>query len=402
MELSEEINILSRLIKSAFIRIEKTNLSFTEDFDKQKIKELYAFKKKKKADIFLKNFPSKVFNFSNYYDSFANGVDVDPKKIQVRLEKFDSKQRFKSNLFNLASLHWSVPVSSGYGRRIRYLVWDDNNNKLIGIIAIGDPVFNLKVRDSYLNWNHKEREQCLTHCMDAYVLGAIPPYNKLLSGKLLACILKSKEVYEDFFSKYNDVKGIIEKKKKKSRLLIITTTSSMGRSSVYNRLKINGEIFFRSLGYTDGWGHYHISDDLFSKCKSFLRLLNDPCSDRNRYAEGPNFKIRLIRKVLSRLGLKQNLLNHGIKREVFICENFSNSAQILKNPKLKENINELKSVKEITELCKDRWIIPRSKRDKSYNDYIKDNFFKVFGNLYSQLNLGFKNGHKDHTAKANK
>ena len=214
MELSEEINTLSRLIKSAFIRIEKTNLSFTEDFDKQKIKELYAFKKKKKADVFLKNFLNKGCNFSNYYDSFANGVDVDPEKIQVRLEKFDSKQRFKSNLFNLASLHWSVPVSSGYGRRIRYLVWDDNNNKLIGIIAIGDPVFNLKVRDSYLNWNHKEREQYLTHCMDAYVLGAIPPYNNLLSGKLLACILKSKEVYEDFYSKYNDVKGIIGKKKK--------------------------------------------------------------------------------------------------------------------------------------------------------------------------------------------
>ena len=48
MELSEEINTLSRLIKSAFIRIKKTNLSFTEDFDKQKIKELYAFKKKNK------------------------------------------------------------------------------------------------------------------------------------------------------------------------------------------------------------------------------------------------------------------------------------------------------------------------------------------------------------------
>ena len=50
--------------------------------------------------------------------------------------------------------------------------------------------------------------------MDAYVLGAIPPYNNLLSGKLLACILKSKEVYNDFYSKYNDVKGIIGKKKK--------------------------------------------------------------------------------------------------------------------------------------------------------------------------------------------
>ena len=65
MELSEEINTLSRLIKSAFIRIEKTNLSFTEDFDKQKIKELYAFKKKKKADVFLKNFLNYFCNFLN-------------------------------------------------------------------------------------------------------------------------------------------------------------------------------------------------------------------------------------------------------------------------------------------------------------------------------------------------
>ena len=293
-------------------------------------------------------------------------------------------------------------MSSGYGRRIRYLVWDNNNNKLIGIIAIGDPVFNLKVRDSHLDWNTKEREKNLTHCMDAYVLGAIPPYNKLLSGKLLACILKSREVYNDFYSKYHNVKGIIEQKKKKSRLLIITTTSSMGRSSVYNRLKINGEVFFKSLGYTRGWGHYHIPDELFSKCRALLKLLNDPYANRYKFRQGPNFRIRLIRKVFSKLDLRSDLLNHGIKREVFICENFSNSAQILKNPKLKENIDELKSVKEITELCKDRWIIPRSKRDKSYNDYMKDNFFKVFGNSSSQLNLGFKNGIKNHRKEANK
>ena len=214
MKLNEEITTLSRYIKSSLIEISRKNKIYSDNFDKQKIKELYAFKKKKKTDDFIKNFLNQGFNFSNYYDSFAHGVEVDPENIQVRLEKFDSKEKFKSNLFNIASLHWSVPVSSGYGRRIRYLVWDNNNNKLIGIIAIGDPVFNLKVRDSHLDWDTKEREKNLTHCMDAYVLGAIPPYNKLLSGKLLACILKSREVYNDFYSKYHNVKSIIEQKKK--------------------------------------------------------------------------------------------------------------------------------------------------------------------------------------------
>ena len=36
----------------------------------------------------------------------------------------------------------------GFGRRLRFLVWDDSNGKLIGILAIGDPVFNLSVRDN--------------------------------------------------------------------------------------------------------------------------------------------------------------------------------------------------------------------------------------------------------------
>jgi hypothetical protein len=34
----------------------------------------------------------------------------------------------------------------------------------------------------------------------------------------------------------------------------------MGRSSVYNRLKLSGIMYFKSIGYTGGWGHFHIPD----------------------------------------------------------------------------------------------------------------------------------------------
>ena len=72
---------------------------------------------------------------------FASGEDIDAAHISPVLQK-DIQWDMGRDLFRLASLTWSVPVSNGFGRRIRYLVWDEHNGKLIGIIAIGDPVFN--------------------------------------------------------------------------------------------------------------------------------------------------------------------------------------------------------------------------------------------------------------------
>ena len=124
---------------------------------------------------------------------FANGSEVVPDAISPRLELIKA-HTWQSDLFRLASLSWSVPVSAGFGRRLRYLVWDDLNKKLIGIIALGDPVFNLKVRDELIGWSSAEREKRLVNVMDAYVLGAVPLYNFLLGGKLVTALVRTKEV----------------------------------------------------------------------------------------------------------------------------------------------------------------------------------------------------------------
>ena len=168
---------------------------------------------------------------------FASGDEIDPQKISPVLERIEANT-WQGDLFRLASLTWSVPVSNGFGRRLRYLVWDKHNEKIMGLIAIGDPVFNLSVRDSLIDWTVKDRSKRLVNIMDAYVLGALPPYNMLLGGKLVACLLRTKDIYDDFTKAYGSTKGIISKQEKKARLLAITTSSSMGRSSIYNRLKL--------------------------------------------------------------------------------------------------------------------------------------------------------------------
>jgi hypothetical protein len=125
-------------------------------------------------------------HYSNLLDYFASGDDIDVAKISPVLQRISSGT-WEGDLFRLASLTWSVPVSNGFGRRLRYLVWDQHNDKLIGIIAIGDPVFNLSVRDTLVDWDVAARGERLVNLMDAYVLGSLPPYNALLGGKLVAC-----------------------------------------------------------------------------------------------------------------------------------------------------------------------------------------------------------------------
>lgn len=224
--------------------------------------------------------------FPSLIKHFASGKDIDPARISPALQLISSGT-WEGDLFRLASLTWSVPVSNGFGRRLRYLVWDTHNDKLMGIIAIGDPVFNLSVRDNLIGWDSHARGERLVNIMDAYVLGALPPYNALLGGKMVACLVRSRDIYDDFSKAYGKTTGIISQQEKRARLLAVTTSSSMGRSSVYNRLKLGGIEYFRSIGYTGGWGHFHIPDNLFADLRDYLRLIGHSYADQHRFGEGP-------------------------------------------------------------------------------------------------------------------
>jgi len=307
---------------------------------------------------------------SKLLEYIASGIDVVPASIDPALERVYA-QTWQADLFRLASLTWSVPVSNGFGRRLRYLVWDKQNEKLIGLIAVGDPVFNLSVRDNLIGWNVEERTARLVNIMDAYVLGALPPYNKLLAGKMIACLVRSREIYDDFSRVYGDTVGIISGQKKKARLLAVTTSSSMGRSSVYNRLKLGGISYLQSIGYTQGWGHFHIPDDLFLELRKYLRTIGHKYADLHRFGQGPNWRLRTTRAALQALDLKDNMLRHGIKREVFYCTLASNANEILRTGSGQPELSTLLSTRQISELALERWLLPRAHRRSEYRSWAK-------------------------------
>lgn len=342
------------------------------NLDKQSYRNMHAHQRDSRIEANSTWIAGQVDALLRY---FASGAELDVPKIRPRIEVVHS-DTWQSNLFRFASYYWRIPISEGYGRRLRFLVWDDHHQKLIGLFALGDAVFNLKARDDYVGWDHHRRADALVNLMDAYALGAVPPYNMLLGGKLIASLIRTKEVVETFAKKYYDSVGVISGTSKHAQLVAVTTTSALGRSSIYNRLRINGESIFDSIGSTSGWGHFHFSDELFDELRGYLRSVGDAYSDSHQYGQGPNYRLRLIRKALVLLGMDADMVRHGLTREVFFCSLASNALQYLRGEHKRVRYNALPTVEEMGRTAMARWVIPRAERMPEFRLWMRDSFLR--------------------------
>ena len=317
-------------------------------------------------------------------DHFANGDEVNPERIKPELVPVFS-DHWTGNLFRLATLLWSVPVSHGYGRRMRFLVRDQYNGKLIGIFALGDPVFNLGCRDQWIGWDVNDRRERLVHLMDAYVVGAVPPYNEILGGKLVASLIGSAEVSQAFSRKYGNVKGIISGQNKAAKLMLVTVTSALGRSSLYNRLKLidhNGTplVKLQKIGETRGYGHFQLSNDLFERIRQLLVDDNHPYANGHQFGQGPNWRFRVLRVGLKYLGLDEELIRHGIHREVYAMPMASDFKDFLCGRIHESNLHR-PSIETISTAALNRWVIPRSTRDQHYLQFQRNQ-------ILERINIG--------------
>lgn len=295
---------------------------------------------------------------------FATGRDIVPDRIDPEIVPVISGES-TGYLFRLVTLLWTVPVSHGYGRRMRFLIIDRYNQKLIGILALGDPVFNLKVRDDWIEWNAKQREERLVNMMDAYVVGAVPPYTKLLGGKLITSIIGSREVSEHFNLRYGSTTGLISNQQKHAKLTLVTITSALGRSSMYNRVRLPGLVELIKVGITSGWGHFHIPNDIFEDMKKLLLIDKHPYALGYKYGNGPNWRMRVIRTALEKIGLNGDLLRHGIAREVYVMPLATNWKSYLQGQDDSCDVNR-PPLFDIVSACLKRWVIPRAERNQDY------------------------------------
>lgn len=332
-------------------------LSLVDILKKNIINEIERMKSAKNKNelrqIYIKyvyrNYIKVRYKLELYEDELFSYVaqpdEINVRNISPKIVRVDGNRKLRL-LFRYLTFYWSFPVSEGVGRRIKFIIFDEYNNKVIGLIGLRDPVIGLKARDKWIGWNLKEKKKYLWHVMDAGVLGAIPPYSQLLGGKLISSILISKEIRKEIERRYGLRHGF--------SVVLYTTITVYGKSSMLSRLK-----YWHFIGYTTGKTTVHIDFDLL---KQLLISNNDPEVKKYKFGDGPNWKLRLARKASKILGF--DITDVGIRRGIYAAPLANNFREALRGIE-KPNYYDF-SITDISEYVKERYMIPRSKRIKLY------------------------------------
>lgn len=348
------IDSLRAQILEACSRFEiSTNLN-----DKDYLRSLHLFAKKQALGLDQETLQKL---FQKYQGKFRNGKEIDPSKISPSLHFVESKSE-DSEVFQLVRAMWSMPYNKGYGRRLRFIVYDDYHEAVIGIIGLQSPPADLSSRDSLFSYPKGKKLDFVNSTMDAYTVGAIPPYSNLLGGKLCAGLISTDAIRQAYWRKYAGEKTWMKDQPIGQPLVAVTTTGAFGRSSMYNRVRYKNRLLAEPIGYTLGYGTLHL-EHLYTSICDFLK--SSESHKVGGFGNGPKVRWQNIANALTALNLPSTLLKHGVRREVFMFRFVEN----LENGMAGGNFgNPIPlSVDEYSQYWKERWAWPRATRFPDWN-----------------------------------
>lgn len=270
--------------------------------------------------------------------------ELNPENIIPKIIPVDSKSDlwkvWKAVEQNVASFEFRRSA----GRNSYFLVVNEYDNKVLGVLDVGADFLSLGERDKYIGWDKEERKRYnrnianISICVPTRHFG----YN-LCGGKLLALIATSQEVANHWENKYGD------------KLAGLTVTSLYGRGSQYNRLKQ-----FKYVGKTKGQGTCQITDDLYRRCRDFVESIDGEIPS-GRFTKGKNSRINIIRRACKYLNIDAKILTtHGRQRGIYWCDRANNTKEYLcgKTDSLQEYGF---TIKELTTYWRENWAYRRLK-----------------------------------------
>ena len=243
---------------------------------------------------------------------------------EIRVEQVSSGQIEKMQPW-MSKANWRPAPGRKLGFKIVH------GNHLLGIAFLASPVINLGPRDEFLNLSKDKSEKGkeLRNYADLSVCVSAQPFGWHWNGGKLIALLAT--TFGDFwFDRYGDeLKGIC-------------TTSLWGKSAQYNRI-------FKLLGYTQGFGHEHISNDRYQKMLKWMKENNVEIPS-SQFGAGSNPRMRRIAAYKKASGDKSFTMKHGNKRGIYY------HAAIDANLRLETILN-----------WHSRWGLPRYLRTKNEN-----------------------------------
>lgn len=374
---SENLENKKRILINKIIKkIKEYPLHKNIDDNKDTLKKMHE---KARLELLMKHRKFLTIKGAAIVDEyFANGIDIIPEDIDPVMIPVRTKHQW--DIFKTARFTWSLPYTYGYGRRLCFLIMDNSNNKLIGILGCQSPTLGLSLRNQWLGLKGKDKVYKLNKTMDIYTLGAVPPYSMLLGGKLIAMSAVSNEVRSFYREKYSSKRTEMENNLISPNLVLLTTTSAYGKSSLYNRVKYKDRLLCFSLGYTKGIGTFKYTDEICNLMKEYLLLYG--IEVKGGYGNGPNYKFRLINtafhKMNEEIDLKKRLgvesidalVQHNIQREVFLFPLASNVREYLNGYDHQAKYYDY-NFKDLANYWKHRYLMKRAINNSSWKEWDK-------------------------------
>jgi hypothetical protein len=364
LSLKERVTLLliRDLLRLGWILKSNSNKSFEfsppDSYEKNVVKSAMAYSRN---EVIQKNIEWIENHIELAHANLGIGSEVLKSSICPRIEVCESKKQ--NDIFRIFRYCWSSPASDYVGRRMRLLIRDDaiKGSPVIGIAAIGSSIIHIPDRDEWIGWDIKTRTNRIINMMDAYVIGAVPPYNYLLGGKLISYLLASNEVRTLYKKKYIKAKTILKKRKASDLVLIMTTSLYGHNSSQYNRLKFGKSLLYKPIGTTSGYGSLHISNETFASMRELIGLNGYELS--NRFGMGPNWRMRVIRSACDVLGLNSEvILKHSFQRGLFAVPLATNYKSFLRGYSKKPIYRNL-PLSKIVDYWRQRWLNMRKQND---------------------------------------
>jgi hypothetical protein len=189
----------------------------------------------------------------------------------------------------------------------------------MGVASLTSPILVCGPRDEWIGWEYPRdkalKKEKLLCCMDLSVCMAIPPYNHLIGGKMVALAMASQQVRQDYADKYRD--RVTPTGMSENRLALITTTSLYGSSVQYNRIRFNGNLLYKMVGYTEGYGNAHLTEQKCAQREEYLQKIGKPIP--KGWGTGRSYRLRVYTAYYREKHNQSQAPNHRQPRSVYVA-----------------------------------------------------------------------------------
>lgn len=170
--------------------------------------------------------------------------------------------------------------------------------------------------------------------LEITICGAVAPYNALLGGKLVAMLLTSPEVVQEYERRYRKACSVIASSTaaravlRRPNLVALGTTSLYGAgAAMYNRITIPAEqaggrpgdvVRYEELGKSVGFGSIQFSPATVNEIEAVIEAKSGGRQINHIFGEGVSPRLRKVRAGMEAAGLPPDkLMQHGTPRIVY-------------------------------------------------------------------------------------